>query len=353
MMKERIMRRLAVSCAFFTVTAIALMLLYMKNRTYVYASGGTLEETDATLAEQIRNMSLENLTELNIIRRQEDGILIPIHDGITEENISMVTDSVNRNVRVYIDGLDENYFNAQRISADQSRVTGCRIGYENGITQLMFRFDSTYECRISKENGNLRIKLYRPREIYDFIVLVDVGHGSSDAGDSGNGVSEKKIILKIAEKLHDIVGEASIGLYFTRLSDVELTDEDRLRLVKSTDADILISIHTAISEDPEMFGVNVYYNGTYFTNALPSVQLADMMARNVAGAVYGRANGIYPADAMRPLVYDAQVPAIELEVGHLSNAAEAGLLMQEEYQQRIAEGIYQTICDAQRAMEER
>lgn len=352
------MKRLAMCCGVFTVVAIALMLFYMNNRKVVYASEAVWEGEDVTLAEKIHNMSsehgiaFENMTELNIVRQKEDGILISLSDNRTARGVTMVEDAVNRNVSVFIDGLEMGYFEHGNIVADQSRVTGCRIGYENGITQLMFSFDSIYECEISKENGDLRVKLMSPREIYDVIALIDVGHGSNDEGETENGASEKKIILKVAEKLRDIVGEKSIGLYFTRLSEVELDDEDRQRLAKMIDADVLISLHTAVDENPEKFGINVYYNGDYYVPGLLGVEFADILARNVAYAVYGRANGIYSADETRALVYYSTIPTVEIELGYLTNEKEAKLLVQEEYQQRLAEGIYQAICETWKKLDE-
>ena len=40
------------------------------------------------------------------------------------------------------------------------------------------------------------------------------------------------------------------------------------------------------------------------------------------------------------------VPAVEIEIGHLTNVDEAALLKDEEYQLRIAQGIYNGILEA-------
>ena len=46
------------------------------------------------------------------------------------------------------------------------------------------------------------------------------------------------------------------------------------------------------------------------------------------------------------MISEATVPAAAIKVGYLTNGQESILLQREDYIQRIAEGIYQTILKA-------
>ena len=74
--------------------------------------------------------------------------------------------------------------------------------------------------------------------------------------------------------------------------------------------------------------------------------LSDCLLHNIAEEVYGKANGIYAAYDKQPAILNTMVPAVEIEIGYLTNKKEAELLKDEEYQQRIAQGIYEGIMEA-------
>ena len=63
-------------------------------------------------------------------------------------------------------------------------------------------------------------------------------------------------------------------------------------------------------------------------------------------AISGKANGLIEASAEDTVISEATVPAAAIKVGYLTNGQESILLQREDYIQRIAEGIYQTILKA-------
>ena len=75
-------------------------------------------------------------------------------------------------------------------------------------------------------------------------------------------------------------------------------------------------------------------------------ELADLLEREVVTAISGKANGLIEASAEDTVISEATVPAAAIKVGYLTNGQESILLQREDYIQRIAEGIYQTILKA-------
>ena len=73
------------------------------------------------------------------------------------------------------------------------------------------------------------------------------------------------------------------------------------------------------------------------------MELADLLEREVVTAIRGKANGLLEAEQTDTVINEATVPAATIRVGYLTNGQEAILLQREDYIEKIAEGIYQTI----------
>lgn len=346
-MKDRLMKGAAVCCALFSVTMMVVIFFYMKTRTIVYASENTLEEKDASFTEKISNLLEVLPTTIDVTYEPElKGIKIPVTDAITEDKFALVPDMINGNLTIYLDGLSEGYYNEQKPSIDPNMISYVGVAHEDGATKLRIQLKSVYEYTIKKENGTLYVKLQRPKEVFDMVVLIDAGHDDEDVGINANGISEKTLIMSVIKKFNDLKKDSKIGFYFTKFASNELSVAEKNNIIALTQADMLISIHAASDEDVSQFGMNAYYNARLYTRGLTGSMLADCLLRNLAESVFGKANGIYEANDNHPVVLNTMVPAVEIEIGHLTNVDEATLLKDEEYQLRIAQGIYNGILEA-------
>lgn len=101
-----------------------------------------------------------------------------------------------------------------------------------------------------------------------FIILIDPGHGGSDAGAIGHyGLKEKDVNLDIAKRMREYLKKelkriTGIKIYMTREEDVEISLVDRVLMAKDINADIFFSIHTNSSRDrrPDADGFETYYS---------------------------------------------------------------------------------------------
>ena len=62
-------------------------------------------------------------------------------------------------------------------------------------------------------------------------------------------------------------------------------------------------------------------------------------------ATGAKANGLVAATDENVLINEATVPVAQINIGYLSNEEESALLIQEEYQRMIADGIYSAIIE--------
>lgn len=96
-------------------------------------------------------------------------------------------------------------------------------------------------------------------------VVVDPGHGGSDHGAVYYGVKEADINLQIANLLKTLLErDSSFQPILTRVSDQNLSLEERALIANQASGDIFISLHANSFPSPKAHGVEFY-----FQNQLP------------------------------------------------------------------------------------
>ena len=187
-------------------------------------------------------------------------------------------------------------------------------------------------------------------------IVIDAGHGGYDTGlQSSDKNTEDAIVLAIATRLKALA-EAGSGPspILTRADDAEMTPQQRAQIVKSVPGSIFISIHAGSSLSPAAEGIAVYYSAADAQgSASPGVSRADNLltadSRRLAESI-GAAAAASAGVALRGVVQaplkllsEIQVPAIEIEVGCLTSAADAQRLASGDYLAKLAAGIFNGI----------
>lgn len=93
-----------------------------------------------------------------------------------------------------------------------------------------------------------------------FTVVIDPGHGGVDGGAEGlNGTIEKNITLAFATELRDkLMAIGKYDVFMTRDTDEYLRLDDRVRIARQHEADLLISIHADTISVKGIRGATVY-----------------------------------------------------------------------------------------------
>lgn len=207
-----------------------------------------------------------------------------------------------------------------------------------------------------KVKGTVEGKIQPPYLLAGVTIVVDPGHGGKDPGAVGlNGTQEKHINLAIGLDLADILRGAGANVVLTRTGDYlptganykELTDlQTRVKIAADKQADLFISIHNNSAGNPDAYGTETYYSSKNPSSA-GSVQLAQAVQGRVIKELAGYNRGKYENRGVKDsgfvVVRDTTMPAILIELGFLTNAAEEQLLTNSEYQQKAAMGIYRGI----------
>lgn len=181
-------------------------------------------------------------------------------------------------------------------------------------------------------------------------IVIDPGHGGADGGaKSATGLWEKDVTLQISLYLRDYLQEAGATVHMTRETDTDLAEpgtkgfsrrktEDlkvRAGLVRELDPDIFVSIHLNAIPSPRWYGPQTFFTDNHQDNVAIAWFIQDELRTNVADThrQSKRIRNIYILDR-------SEVPTSLVEVGFLSNEAEAARLGDTKYQQQLAAAIY-------------
>ena len=186
------------------------------------------------------------------------------------------------------------------------------------------------------------------------VIIVDAGHGTPDEGaESSNGTTEAQINLKIALKLQQLLEQSGCTVLLTRsdenaiydvesesIRDKKITDiYNRVKIGNESSADIFVSIHLNKIPQEQYYGWQTFYNKGNENSKV----LATCIQNNLNTAIQ-KENKRTPA--LLNTVYimkHIEIPITIVECGFLSNPEEEKLLQTDNYQDKLAWGIYNGI----------
>ena len=201
---------------------------------------------------------------------------------------------------------------------NQARFMGCAPFYKNG--KLVLRFNNP------------------PSSVANAKIVIDPGHGGNDSGALGYlaAYPEKTINYGIATRLADLLEArgADVVMLDTKYNNYSL--QQRVQMATAADPHLFISVHSNSSAySASASGTEAYYFNFW------SSGLAQFSSANISKALgstnRGQKFGYYY------VTRSMQYPAILIESGFVSNQTEYHKLINEDYQQAMAEGIAKAV----------
>ena len=214
-------------------------------------------------------------------------------------------------------------------------------------------------------------------------VVIDPGHGGNDPGAIGRtGLKEKDLVLDIAKRVREQLSEDGINVVMTRDRDRFIPLEKRAQIANESDVDFFVSIHANSARLKGARGFEVYYlsdavddnaravaaaensflkfddssfqhrntdleatvwDMVYTENREESIELARYITKAVDASTSLHNRGIKSARFC--VLRGAQMPAVLVEVGFISNSAEEKNLKDDSYRQAVATAIAKGIIN--------
>ena len=171
-------------------------------------------------------------------------------------------------------------------------------------------------------------------------IVLDAGHGGKDAGANHGDLYEKDINLAVAKKTKALLSEAGYKVKMTREDDTYAALSDRVAFANRRNAKVFVSIHCNSSEDGSGNGIETFYAESKNWN---SEKLAESIQTNIVNATGAKDREVKTADYA--VILGTDMAAALVEVGFLTDKNERTLLQNEDYQQKLAEGISEGILD--------
>ncbi|MFA9398149.1 MAG: N-acetylmuramoyl-L-alanine amidase CwlD [Clostridiaceae bacterium] len=184
-------------------------------------------------------------------------------------------------------------------------------------------------------------------------IMIDPGHGGVDGGAvSKTGTVEKDVNLQISMKLKTALENLGFKVILTRDGDYGLYKEgqsirskkiedlnNRSKLKSQSNCAIFISIHMNIFTETKYYGAQ-----TWYSNNEESQIIAHIIQEGLKTDLDNENNRIEkPANNHYKLLRGDNIPSILVECGFLSNYEEEQKLLNEEYQDKIAISIANSI----------
>jgi N-acetylmuramoyl-L-alanine amidase len=209
-------------------------------------------------------------------------------------------------------------------------------------------------------------------------IVIDPGHGGEEQGARGpKGTLEKDITLAVARQLKAVI-EARLGLrvLLTRDGDQTVPLDERAALANNNKADLFLSIHANASVSPAPSGAEVFYLSLDEYGERVAEEVASDAAvlpalggdRQVELILWEMAQGRHLQDSavlaslvekhlrarvpMSPraiqqapfrVLVGANMPAVLVEIGFLTNPEEEGKLGSPEHQSAVVAALYDSV----------
>lgn len=187
-------------------------------------------------------------------------------------------------------------------------------------------------------------------------IVLDAGHGAPDEGaESSNGTTEAETNLKIALKLQNLLEASGSTVILTRSDEKAIYDLDattlkekkisdihnRVKIGNESSADIFVSIHLNKIPQQQYWGWQCFYN----SGNEQSMELAKQIQANLNDVIQKENKRVAMKLDTVYIMKHVEIPISIVECGFLSNPEEEKQLLEDEYQNKLAWGIYNGITD--------
>ena len=218
-----------------------------------------------------------------------------------------------------------------------------------------------------------------PRRAERPLIVIDAGHGGNDPGASGASAQEKQVTLAAALALKaELEKNGRYRVRLTRDDDRYVDLYRRVAIARQADADLFISLHADAGADPALRGASVYtladratgrsakfvskddwfmQAGSHGDHGVSTIllDLTQRMTRNrsatFAEVLLERVSDHQPLlrrshrEAGLAVLLAPDVPAVLLEMGFLTNAADEAVLRDPGKRNRLMGSVAEAIDD--------
>ena len=210
-------------------------------------------------------------------------------------------------------------------------------------------------------------------------IVIDAGHGGDESGAKGaNGALEKQITLSVARRLKAALeGRLGLRVILTRDGDTTVGLDERAAIANNNKADMFVSLHANAAPRTTTSGAEVFYlsldeygdaaervahtdtdplpvfsGGTRDIELIPGdmaqaryIKESAALAQTVEGSLRQRVPMSARALQQAPfrVLVGANMPAVLVEMGFITNPAQEKQLQSDDFQNLIVQSLVESI----------
>ena len=161
------------------------------------------------------------------------------------------------------------------------------------------------------------------------------------------GIAEYEVNLKVAKVVEKLLQEKGYHVIMVRdTNDVDISNSERAKIANENNADAFIRIHCNGADSSNTEGILTMCqtkNNPYCANQYnDSRKLSECILNSLCEVTKANNQGVIETDNMSGINW-CTVPVTIIEMGYMTNRKEDELLVTEDYQQKLAEGIVKGI----------
>ena len=221
-----------------------------------------------------------------------------------------------------------------------------------GLVMLMSILVVAYETNASDRN------FFLPDPLEGVKIVIDAGHGGEDGGATKGDVVEKTITLAISQQVEKQLKRKGATVVMTRTKDGDVVAEHasservgtlrerkrqdiylRKDIVEKEQPDIFVTIHANAIPETKWRGAQVFYHKDGHADG-------EILAKSIQQSIRTNLKNTEREALSIKEVYllkKVQVPAVLVETGFISNDEERTLLIDKDYQKKMADAVVEGI----------
>lgn len=201
-------------------------------------------------------------------------------------------------------------------------------------------------CSLAITFGLYKVTQVKSHARFNYTIVLDAGHGGRDNGCSGvnTGVSESELNLSVTKKLEKYLTDFGFNVVLTRTNSDGLYSNNvdnykkddmakRAKIIKDCNANMVISIHMNSFPSSSEKGAQAFYDEKNENSKTLATAIQQQLLLDLDNARQECQKGDYY------ILNCVDVPTAIIECGFLTNPEEEVLLMQDEYQTKVAYSI--------------
>jgi N-acetylmuramoyl-L-alanine amidase len=167
------------------------------------------------------------------------------------------------------------------------------------------------------------------------VIVIDAGHGGKDFGATVGEVMEKKIVENLANKIKALNKDKNIEIVLLREEDNFLDLKERVDRINALKPNLVISLHVNNTKNEAVNGVGAFVSKENKFQE-ESHKHAEGLIEMVSNDNLAK-RGVKEAPLF--ILANSNCPAVNLQVGFLSNTKEREYLTSEKGQNEIASNV--------------